>query len=201
MILYIDKNDIYSHCFKIIMAEKNIEASIIHAQKNNLPEELLKVNPQGTLPTLADRDNLVITIPHIIVEYLDERFPHPPLLPVYPIARAKYRLMTTRIEREWFALAKLIQQGEEPNASKARQLLTESLISFAPVFSNLPYFLSEDFSLMDCYVAPVLWLLPQLGIELPSSIKAIEAYKLRIFERPSFKTSIIPAPTEEDEFA
>src|SRR5476649_2118027 len=158
MTLYVDKFDINSHRIKIVVSEKSVPADIIEVDLAAIPEDLLKINPYGTLPTLVDRD-LVLYEPSIIAEYFDERFPHPPLLPVYPIARAKTRLMMLRIEREWYSLVKIIEtntasQSEIKNTKKKR---TESILSFAPVFSSLPFFLSEEFSLLDCCMAPLLW--------------------------------------------
>jgi RNA polymerase-associated protein len=187
--LYVDKNDINCHRIRIVVAEKSVPIDIIEVDQNNLSEDLLRANPYGTLPTLIDRD-LALYEPTIIAEYLDERFPHPPLLPVYPIARAKCRLMMSRIEREWYGLAKQILTGTDTQIKTARKTLAESLLSFAPVFSGLPYFLSEEFSLLDCCVAPLLWALPRLGINIPPQAKTIQQYAERIFERPSFKASL-----------
>jgi len=196
MLLYIDKTDINSHRIKMIVAEKNVPADIIHVNPQHLPEDFLRLNPHGITPTLTDRD-LVIYEPSIIAEYLDERFPHPPLLPVYPIARAKTRLMMLRIEREWYTLAKQIQTSTNAmEISKTRKALAESITSLAPVFSAMPYFLSEEFSLLDCCVIPLLWHLPKLGIELLPQTKPIQDYAYRIFERPSFKASLTLGETE-----
>jgi len=189
MTLYADKTDINCHRIRIVVAEKSVPVDIVEVDHNHLPEELVRANPYGTLPTLIDRD-LALYEPNIIAEYLDERFPHPPLLPVYPIARAKSRLMMSRIEREWYGLAKQILAGPEAQAKNARKTLAESLLSFAPVFSGLPFFLSEEFSLLDCCVAPLLWALPKLGITIPPQAKTIQQYAARIFDRPSFKASL-----------
>lgn len=198
MLLYIEKSDINSQRIKMIVSEKNVPVDIILVNPKKLPEDFLRANPYGTTPTLVDRD-LVLYEPSIIAEYLDERFPHPPLLPVYPIARAKTRLMMMRIEREWYALAKLIQSStDSTQITSARKSLTESIVNFAPVFSNLPYFLSEEFSLLDCCVVPLLWHLPKLGIQLPPQTKSIQDYAFRIFERPSFKTSLTLGEPEYD---
>jgi len=191
IVLYVSKSDINSHRIKMVAAEKSVPADIIEVDTQHLPQELIAVNLSGTLPTLVDRD-LVLYDPSIISEYLDERFPHPPLLPVYPIARAKTRLMMLRIEREWYSLANTIEadvtsQNEIKNIKKK---LAESIISFAPVFSSLPFFLSEEFSLLDCCMAPLLWQLPKLGIIIPPQNQAIHDYTKRIFERPSFRASL-----------
>lgn len=196
MTLYVDKFDINSHRIKIVVSEKSVPADIIEVDSAALPEDLLKINPYGTLPTLVDRD-LVLYEPSIIAEYLDERFPHPPLLPVYPIARAKTRLMMLRIEREWYSLVNIILTNTDANAIKdARKALTDSILSFAPVFASMPFFLSEEFSLLDCCIAPLLWHLPRLGITLPPQAKAVHLYLAKISERPSFKSSLSAAERE-----
>ena len=196
MTLYVDKFDINSHRIKIVVSEKSVPADIIEVDPAALPEDLLKINPYGTLPTLVDRD-LVLYEPSIIAEYLDERFPHPPLLPVYPIARAKTRLMMLRIEREWYSLVSIILTNKDANAIKdARKALTDSILSFAPVFASMPFFLSEEFSLLDCCIAPLLWHLPRLGITLPPQAKAVHLYLAKISERPSFKSSLSAAERE-----
>lgn len=196
MILYVDKNDVNSHRIKIILAEKSVPVDIIDIDAKKLPEDLLRLNPYGSLPTLIDRD-LTLYEPSIIAEYIDERFPHPPLLPVYPIARAKNRLMMLRIEREWYSLVTQIRFGTETEAKAARKQLAESILSFAPVFASMPYFLSEEFSLLDCCVAPLLWHLPRLGIELTGpQAKVIFQYAERMYQRPSFKASLSVAEHE-----
>lgn len=190
MTLYVDKNDINSHRIKIVVSEKSVPADIIELDQTQLPDDFLKLNPYRTLPTLVDRD-LVLYDPSIIAEYLDERFPHPPLLPVYPIARAKTRLMMLRIEKEWYGLVNTILTN--PNTTEienAQKSLTESITGFAPVFASMPFFLSEEFSLLDCCVAPLLWHLPKLGVTIPPQAKAIHQYLQKISERPSFKSSL-----------
>ena len=207
IILYTDKNSINSHRIRIIIAEKNVPADIIEVDTKKLPADLLAANPYGTLPTLVDRD-LVLYEPSIIAEYLDERFPHPPLLPVYPIARAKTRLMILRVEREWLELsgiilAHLTNTNSNPELlKKTQKQLLESILSFMPIFSSMPYFLSDEFSLLDCCVAPLLFQLPALGIKLPELAKPIQQYLTKISARPSFKASLVHREHDyEQEFA
>lgn len=191
IVLYVSKSDINSHRIKMIVTEKSVPADIIEVDPLQLPDELLAINRSGALPTLVDRD-LVLHEPSIISEYLDERFPHPPLLPVYPIARAKTRLMMLRIEREWYSLVRTIDLdiATQSEIKSAKKNLTESIIHFAPVFSSMPFFLSEEFSLLDCCVAPLLWKLPKLGVIIPPQIEAVHNYAKRIFGRPSFRASL-----------
>ncbi len=189
MTLFSDTIDIYSHQARIVLAEKGVGVEISYTDPSNLPEDLLELNPYGTVPTLVDRE-LVLYNSHIIMEYLDERFPHPPLMPVYPVSRGQSRLMMHRIEQDWYSLAARMFRGEG-DVESARNDLREALLALAPVFGEMPYFMSEEFSLVDCYLAPLLWRLPALGIELNGAgSKEINAYMNRIFSRSSFKASL-----------
>ncbi|NDV89615.1 stringent starvation protein A [Alteromonas sp. 345S023] len=189
MTLFSDTIDIYSHQARIVLAEKGVGVEISYTDPSNLPEDLLELNPYGTVPTLVDRE-LVLYNSHIIMEYLDERFPHPPLMPVYPVSRGQSRLMMHRIEQDWYSLAARIFRGEG-DVESTRNDLREALLALAPVFGEMPYFMSEEFSLVDCYLAPLLWRLPALGIELNGAgSKEINAYMNRIFSRSSFKASL-----------
>ncbi len=188
MTLYSDSQSIHSHRVRLVLAEKGIMVDVIHVDPDNLPEDLLELNPYATLPTMVDRD-LVLYDSAIVMEYLDERFPHPPLLPVYPVARSKSRLMIHRIEKDWYSLLETIIAGGKA-ATNARTQLRDSLISVCALFTEKPYFLSDEYSLVDCALAPLLWRLPDLGIELPSKAKAIHAYAERIFDRQAFKASL-----------
>ena len=189
MTLFSDTIDIYSHQVRIVLAEKGVGVEISYTDPTKLPEDLMELNPYGTVPTLVDRE-LVLYKSHIIMEYLDERFPHPPQMPVYPVSRGQSRLMMHRIEQDWYSLAAQIFRGEG-DVETARNDLREALLSLAPVFAEMPYFMSEEFSLVDCYLAPLLWRLPALGIELNGGgAKDIHAYMNRIFSRSSFKASL-----------
>ncbi|HHF7345621.1 TPA: stringent starvation protein SspA [Legionella feeleii] len=190
MSLYSDNDDIYSHQVRIVLAEKGVNVEILHAKQGEAPNELVAVNPYGTIPTLLDRE-LVLYEARIIMEYLDERFPHPPLLPVYPVARAETRKMMHRIEQDWYYLLQRIKAGVEQE--EARTHLFDSLVSLEPVFADKPYFLSDEFSLLDCALAPLLWRLPQLGIEIPAKMKGLHAYMQRLFKRDSFQASLTDA--------
>lgn len=189
MTLYSGALDIYSHQVRIVLAEKGVSVDILNVDDNHPCEDLGELNPYNSLPTLVDRD-LVLYQAHVIMEYLDERFPHPPLMPVYPVSRGQSRLMMHRIEQDWYSLAARIFRGEG-DVEAARNELREALLSLAPVFGEMPYFMSEEFSLVDCYLAPLLWRLPALGIELNGAgSKEINAYMNRIFSRSSFKASL-----------
>lgn len=190
MTLYSDSDDVYSHRVRIVLAEKGVSVNILTIDPDELPEDLTSLNPYGSLPTLVDR-TLVLYETSVITEYLDERFPHPPLLPVYPIARAKSRLMIYRICRDWYTLMEQIKPGGNDKASiQARKDLANSLLSLAPVFGQYDYFLSDEFSLVDCVLAPLLWRLPLLGVELPAKAKVILTYCDRLFARDTFQASL-----------
>jgi len=192
MTLYSGSNDIHSHRVRIVLAEKGVAVEVINvdATDNDKVEDLLELNPYGTYPTLVDRE-LVLYDSNIIMEYLDERFPHPPLMPVYPVARAKTRLMVYRVDKEWGSLVKRIENSDAEKSEEAKRELRSFLIKLAPVFDNATYFLNEDFSLVDCCIAPILWRLPSWGIRLPAKeAKAVIKYADTVFARDSFQASL-----------
>jgi len=195
MIFYSNGDDHYSQRVRLVLAEKGVAVDIVDVDPRNMPEDLVDLNPYHSLPTLVDRD-LVLYESQVIMEYLDERFPHPPLLPVYPVARAQSRLYIYRSQRDGCGAVDMIVAGKskENVIEKARKELRESLVSIAPVFADKPYFMSEEFTLVDCCVAPILWRLPQLGIELPPKHgKPILDYMDRIFDRDAFQASLSEA--------
>lgn len=196
MTFYSNAKDHYSHRVRIVLAEKGVTVDIVNVDPDNKPEDLATLNPYNTLPTLLDRE-LSLYEPNVMMEYLDERFPHPPLLPVYPVARAQSRLWIHRIEKDWCGLIDTILTGTDKQAAAARKELTNSLVTTAPIFSELPYFMSEEFSIVDCCVAPILWRLPMLGIELPEKqCKPLLQYMERLFEREAFQASLSEAERE-----
>lgn len=192
MTLYSNPVDIFSHRVRIVLAEKGVSVDVTNADSPEKIEDLHELNPYGTTPTLVDRD-LVLYDANIIMEYLDERFPHPPLMPVYPVARAKTRLMIYRIDREWSELVRKIEKGKPADAQAAGKELRNYLVKLAPVFNNSAFFLNEEFSLVDCCIAPILWRLPAWGITLPPEAKAVYQYAERMFARDSFQASLTEA--------
>jgi RNA polymerase-associated protein len=199
MSLYMRHDDPYSHRVRIVLAEKGITAEMFDMSSTEFPSNFLENNPYGSVPTIIDRD-LVLYETNIITEYLDERFPHPPLLPVYPVARAKSRQMIYRIERDWYPLLQQIENGlkndkvtELGKVKFAQEALENSLNGIAPVFAGKEYFMSDEFTLVDCCLAPLLWRLRSLNAQKnkPSALeKPIQLYEERIFTRPSFKTTL-----------
>jgi stringent starvation protein A len=187
----------YSHRVRIVLAEKGVTVDIIDVDTDHELEELADINPYNSLPTLVDRD-LVLYQSNVIMEYLDERFPHPPLLPVYPVARAESRLLIYRIERDWCRLANLILRSKDDSVvAQAQQELKDGLIAISPILAEKDYFMSEDFTLVDCFIAPILWRLSQLGITLPSQQAGpMLSYMARLFERDSFQESL--SETEQE---
>ena len=181
---------IHSHRTRIVLAEKNINIDITSVVGPELPEDLMDINPYHTLPTLIDRD-LVLYDSRVIIEYLDERFPHPPLMPVDPVTRAQFRMALYRIEQDWYTLAeKYGANGEGKLATKPKKMLKESILAAVDLFSIKDYFISDDFSLVDCTIAPILWRLPEYGIDLGQNATAIDKYMDRVFDRPSFRESL-----------
>ncbi len=195
MMLYSGALDVFSHRVRIVLAEKGVSVDVINADFPDKLEDLHELNPYGTMPTLVDRD-LVLYDANIIMEYLDERFPHPPLMPVYPVARAKTRLMIYRIDREWAVLVNKINKGKPADAQQACKELRNYLIKLAPVFNGSSFFLNEEFSLIDCCIAPILWRLPAWDITLPSEAKSVMRYAERVFARDSFQASLTEAEQE-----
>ena len=192
MTFFSDAGDQYSHRVRIVLAEKGVAVDVIDCQEDELPEDVAALNPYNSLPTLLDRE-LVLFEPGVMMEYLDERFPHPPLLPVYPVARAESRLYIYRIQRDWSRYADTIlnSDGTDAEIEEARKELRDSLVAISPIFAEKPYFMSEEFSLVDCCIAPILWRLPAMGIDIPEAqCKPLVKYMERLFNRESFQESL-----------
>ena len=193
MILYSDRDDHYSQRVRIVLAEKDISAEIKESKQDETPDEILSMSPYHKLPILVDRD-LIIHDPAVMMEYLDERFPHPPLLPVYPVARANSRTLMLRIDREWCPLIDTLIEGKstEKELMKLREELLHEISSIAPTFKEFKFFMSDEFTLVDCFFAPILWRLPSVGIKLPINrhLKPLLDYQKSVFERPGFLDSL-----------
>ena len=185
MTLFSDPTGLESHRVRMVLAEKGINVEIVDVVGDAIPEDLIDLNPYHTIPTLIDRD-LVLHEAQVIMEYLDERFPHPPLMPVDPVSRAQFRSAFFELRNDWYQRAHMIETGSTTEARQARKELRESLLASADGFGLRPFFLSDEFSLADCSVAPLLWRLPKYGIELGTKGKHIFHYAKRIFLRPSF---------------
>ena len=195
MSLYSDPTDAASHAVRFVLAEKAINVEIHHVTVDNKPEDLNDLNPYSAILTLVDRD-LVLYETQIIMEYLDERFPHPPLMPVDPVARANNRLYRYRLQRDFYALVDDVEHGDKGVSNAAKRSLRDHLSTLAPIFAQKTYFMSDDYSLVDCYLAPILWRLPAYGVRLPAQAKALQTFADRIFEREAFKQSLTEAEHE-----
>lgn len=196
MTLFSGRSDVYSHQVRWVIAEKGIDVDLIEVGSSAISENLAEINPYGSVPTLVDRD-LVLYEPTVILEYLDERFPHPPLLPADPVSRARIRLMLFRVEKELYSrMATILSASGGKAATLARKELTEDLVVLDPIFQTTPFFMSDELTLVDCALAPLLWRLPQMKIELPKQAKALGEYASRLFKRPSFRLSLSEAEKE-----
>ena len=179
-----------SHCARLVLNEKDISTSdVTFFNPAEPPEELLQYNPTGISPTLIERD-LVIYDAHIIMEYLDERFPHPPLHQMDPVARAKTRMIIKRIDQDWYRLLDEVINSGEKKSARSKKLLKESLTSSLPIFQANTYFMSDEYSLIDCVMAPLLWRLPSLGIDLDNLGAPIASYAEQLFARSAFQASL-----------
>jgi len=185
-LLFSDPAAIDSHRVRYFLAEKGIVHRLVDVPAQRpAGEELLQHNPLGTCPTLIDRD-LALYDARVVIDYLDERYPHPPMMPVDPVSRARTRLALFRLENDW---GSLVPQHGEPGKPQA-DLLVERLVSAADVFSSLPYFLGEAFSILDVMLAPLLWRIQRCGIVLPNAAAPVAAYAERLHARPAFQASL-----------
>jgi RNA polymerase-associated protein len=187
MTLFSSSDCAMSHCVRFAMYEKGVSADIEFYDPSEPPEDLLELNPTGVSPTLVER-SLVLYDARIIMEYLDERFPHPPLHPMDPVSRAKARMIIKRIDQDWYQLFDEIINSGEKKSARAKKMLKESLLSAEPIFQAQPFFMGDEFSLIDCALVPLLWRLPALGIDLPG--EALNNYAQRQFKREGFISSL-----------
>jgi RNA polymerase-associated protein len=197
MTLFSAPDEPASHRTRIVLAEKDVEIEIVSVTPGRFPEDLLDLNPDHSLPTLVDRD-LVLYDSRIIIEYLDERFPHPPLMPVDPVSRAHFRLALHRIERDWYGLAAQLDKGgpDGPEAPRLRGELRDLIVQTADFVRNKPYFMSDELSLVDVTIAPILWRLPRYRIDLPKEATSLLKYANLLFSRPAFRMSLSPQERE-----
>ena len=190
MTLFSAPGDPWSHRTRIVLAEKGIGVEVVDVEPGRFPEDLLDLNPYHSVPTLVDRD-LVLYDSRVIIEYLDERFPHPPLMPVDPVTRAQFRLALYRIEHDWYGLLQQIEREEDSRQlPKLKKVLLDMLLQSVDLFRMKPFFMSDEFSLVDATIAPVLWRLPHLAIELPPKAQPLLKYENLLFSRPAFRDAL-----------
>ncbi len=193
MTLFSAPTDPWSHRTRFVLAEKGLAIEVVNVDLAHLPEDLLDLNPYHSVPTLVDRD-LVLYDSRVIIEYLDERFPHPPLMPIDPVTRAQFRVALYRVERDWYALGQdIAADPDSKTAADSRKILGEAICASAEVFKAKPFFLSDEFSLVDASIAPILWRLPWYGIELPVQAQPIVKYMNSIFARSTFRACLSDA--------
>ncbi|MGH8604571.1 MAG: glutathione S-transferase N-terminal domain-containing protein [Gammaproteobacteria bacterium] len=195
MTLYAAPSEPIGHGVRIVLAEKDINFDISYVDPDNPPEDLRDLNPYNSAVTLIDRE-LVLYDPQIIMEYLDERFPHPPLMPVDPVTRANNRQLRMRLMLDLYGLVEDLQSENDIAAANARKAFKDNLTAVAAVFARNEYFLSDEFSLLDCCLAPLLWRLGYYGVKLPLQAKPITQYGERVFSRPAFRASLSPQERE-----
>lgn len=187
--LFSGRNDLASHCARLVLAAKGVTYDLVVVDPGDPPEDLADLNPYQTVPTLVDRD-LVLYDVNVIAEYLDERYPHPPLMPVDPLSRARVRLGVTRLQRDWFPYVETIMSGTKSTSETARKRLREGLLASLPVFRASKFFLNTEMSLADCALAPLIWRLPSLGVVMPKEAQVVLDYGERIFRNPGFVRSM-----------
>ncbi len=185
MTLYSDPSSAQSHRVRIVLGEKDLVFNVENVIQGENNEDLIALNPNNTTPTFVDR-NLVLYESRVIMEYLDERFPHPPLMPVDPVVRAKTRMVLHYIEKDLYGLLEDIKSSGEKKSSIAKENLKNNLLLSLDFLQGKKYFLSDDFSIIDCSMAPILWRLPEYDIVLPKSAAPILKYADRLFQRASF---------------
>ena len=189
MSLHTDVNSICSHSLRIMLRDKDVECDMRYVNSDERREELFELNPYGETPVLIDREMVLYEF-YPVVEYLDERFPHPPLLPADPIGRGKARLTIARMQRDWMQEVDKAIAADEPISDELKQSIKDGLTALSPLFAHQPYFTGEEYTLVDVMIAPLLWRLKSLGITLPDKAKPILDYADRLFAREQFEMSL-----------
>lgn len=189
MDLYTRSDDPAGHAIRLVLAEKGVGARLMEVDEGSPPEDLLNLSPHGSLPSLISREITLYAMP-IIVEYLDERYPHPPLMPFDPVLRARVRLFVREVANGWYGLCNEVVGGTQRCKSRARRELAEIIVANEEIFEAGPFLLNDHYGVADCAVAPVLWRLPHLGVRLPADARALKGYMKRTFHRMSFAGSL-----------
>tara|TARA_B100000029_G_scaffold218375_2_gene216217 strand:- start:467 stop:1060 length:594 start_codon:yes stop_codon:yes gene_type:complete len=188
MKLYAGSNCIYGHACRIVLKEKDVDCDVLNPAAD--PEfDLTELNPYGESPTLIDRE-LVLYGGNVITEFLDERLPHPPLMPLDPIGRGRARLLIARLQRDWLSEVKRLLDEGKPLDKKLKKSLWDGLLAMSPIFLTQRYAMGNEFSLVDCYLAPLLWRLSVMDVTLPRQGQAVMDYSARLFERSTFQASL-----------
>ncbi|HAI59387.1 MAG TPA: stringent starvation protein A [Xanthomonadaceae bacterium] len=190
--LFSAKDCVLCHRVRLVLAAKGVNYDLVAVDPAHPPEDLIDLNPYHSVPTLVERE-LVLYSASVVTEYLDERYPHPPLMPIDPLSRARLRLAMLRLEHEWVPHVQAARQAStKSQAEQARKQLRDLVLASLPLFKASKFFLNPEMSLADCAMAPIIWRLPSLGIELPKEAKPIDDYGMRIFRNPGFARSLTP---------
>ncbi len=192
MTLYSTATCPFSHRCRIVLHEKDMDFQVVDVDPNNIPEDIAVISSHGKVPILVERD-LVLYEANIINEYIDDRFPHPQLMPAEPVMRARARLLLHRFEKELFCHVESLEQGNQKMADKARTEIASGLTMIAPIFDKQKYMLGDEYSMLDVVMAPLLWRLDHYGIKLPKQVAALLKYAERLFSRPLFVEALTPA--------
>lgn len=192
MTLYSTATCPFSHRCRIVLHEKDMDFQVVDVDPNNIPEDIAVISSHGKVPILVERD-LVLYEANIINEYIDDRFPHPQLMPAEPVMRARARLLLHRFEKELFCHVESLEQGNQKMADKARTEIASGLTMIAPIFDKQKYMLGDEYSMLDVVMAPLLWRLDHYGIKLPKQAAALLKYVERLFSRPLFVEALTPA--------
>lgn len=187
--LFSSVDDVLCHRVRLVLAAKGVTYDLVAVDPQNPPEDLIDLNPYHSVPTLVERD-LVLYAASVVSEYLDERYPHPPLMPIDPLSRARLRLAMLRIEHDWVPQVQAVQFGNRQQAEAGRKRLKELLTAAVPLFKASKFFLNNEMSLADCAMAPIVWRLQALDVPLPGDGRVIEDYGNRIFRNPGFVRSL-----------
>jgi RNA polymerase-associated protein len=191
MVLYSGTSCPFSQRCRIVLHEKGMDFEIKDVDLHEKPEDIAVMNPYNQVPILVERD-LTLYESNIINEYIDERFPHPQLMPADPVMRARTRLFLFNIERDLFSHIADLNQGSGKAAEKARGIVRDNLTQIAPIFAKQKFMLGEEYSMLDVAIAPLLWRLDHYGIQLPKQAAPLLKYAERIFSRPAFIAALTP---------
>ncbi|MDP5240959.1 glutathione S-transferase N-terminal domain-containing protein [Uliginosibacterium sp. 31-16] len=192
MNLYSGTTDPFSHRCRIVLYEKGMDFQVVDVDLFNKPEDIAVINPYNRVPVMVDRD-LVLYESNIINEYIDERFPHPQLMPPDPIMRAKARQILHTLENELFSHIEALEKNQKAAADKARGHVRDQLLQLVPLFAKQKYMLGDEFSMLDVAIAPLLWRLEHYNIELPKTAAPLMKYAERIFTRQGFIDALTPS--------
>ncbi len=192
MALYSSENCLDCHRIRFVLAVKGINVEIIHVEQDRAASaDLAELNPYGETPTLVDRD-MVLYGSWVVADYLDERYPHPPLMPIDPVSRSRLRLGMYRIQRDMIDMGKVIETSSgEKRIAAAQQHLSEALIESDELFALAPFFLNDELTLIDCALAPLLWRLPAYDVRLTvRQCPNLNKYMEKIFKLDAFQRSL-----------